>query len=195
MTFYTAVFTLFLVMDPLGNIPGFLALLKNVESKRRQYVIMRECTIAFFVLVFFLLAGKNVLAALGISQAALGISGGIILFLIALKMMFPDESTPQRESQGQEPFIVPLAVPLVAGPSSMAVVMLLTNQHPEKWPLWLGALAVASVVSTLILLFSDYILKIFGKKLLHAMERLMGMLLATMAVQMLLTGIQSYFNL
>ncbi|MCD6046924.1 MAG: hypothetical protein K0S08_571 [Gammaproteobacteria bacterium] len=195
MTFYTAVFTLFLVMDPLGNIPGFLALLKNVESKRRQYVILRECIIAFFVLVFFLLAGKDVLAALGISQAALGISGGIILFLIALKMMFPDESTPQRESQGQEPFIVPLAVPLVAGPSSMAVVMLLTNQHPEKWPLWLGALAVASVVSTLILLFSDYILKILGKKLLHAIERLMGMLLATMAVQMLLTGIQSYFNL
>jgi multiple antibiotic resistance protein len=195
MTFSTALFTLFLVMDPLGNVPAFLALLKHVEPNRRQFVILRECLIAFVILTFFLFVGKSVLHALGISQAALGISGGFILFLIAIKMIFPEGEHERKALSRHEPFIVPLAVPLVAGPSSMAMVMLLVDQNPDKWLLWLGALAGASAITTLILFFSSYILKLFGEKLLHALERLMGMLLATLAVQMLLTGIETYFHL
>ena len=197
MTFYTAFFTLLLVMDPVGNIPIFFSLLKQVEVKRRKFIIIRECFIAFLVLIVFFLVGKNILSTLGISQAALGLSGGIILFLISIKMIFPphEDKAQNFHALKAEPFIVPLAIPLIAGPSSIAIVMLLAHKNAEKFWLWLGAIAVASLVSAIILLFANQLLRFFKERLIIAIERLMGMLLVALSVQMILVGIQSYFHL
>ena len=195
MDIYTAAITLFLVMDPLGNIPIFLSTLSAVEPKRRAWVILREALIAFVILVLFLFAGKPILNGLHITQAALSIAGGIILFLIAIKMIFPSEENEKPQVLNAEPFIVPLAIPLIAGPSALAVVLLLANDHPNELGQVLVALVLASVASTLVLLFSNQLRRILGQKGLIAMERLMGMILTILAVQMLLSGLDEYFKL
>jgi multiple antibiotic resistance protein len=194
MTLYSAAITLVLVMDPLGNIPIFLAILNSVEPKRRKLIILRETFIAFIVLIVFLFFGKYILEAMRISDPALSISGGIILFLIAIKMIFPNENHDARPKQLGEPFIVPLAVPLIAGPSTMTMIMLLGNQSPQHIWLWALALLIAWIFSTVILLFADTLRKILGERGLIAMERLMGMVLTTMAVQMFLTGVGRFLH-
>jgi multiple antibiotic resistance protein len=195
MNLYTAIITLILVMDPLGNIPMFLSVLHSVPVKRRRAIVLRETFIAFIILMVFLFFGKYILASMNISGPALSIAGGIILFLIALKMIFPAEETDKRTQQIAEPFIVPLAIPLVAGPSALAFVMLLANQAPQHIWLWALALFIAWLFSTIVLVFADYLRKILRDRGLLAIERLMGMILTTMAVQMFLTGVQEFFHL
>lgn len=195
MTLYSATITLILVMDPLGNIPVFLSVLNHVEPKKRQQIILRETFIAFAVLTFFLFFGKYMLENMSISQPALAIAGGIILFLIAIRMIFPHDSGEERIRQIGEPFIVPLAVPLIAGPSTMTIVMLLANQTPRAIFHWFVALSIAWFISTVILVFADLLRKILGERGLIAVERLMGMILTTMAVQMFLSGIEQFFHL
>ncbi len=194
MSLYTATITLVLVMDPLGNVPVFLSVLNSVNPERRKLIILRETFIAFLILSAFLFFGKNILEGMRISEPALSIAGGIILFLIALQMIFPPEDNKQSKITG-EPFIVPLAIPLIAGPSTVAVVMLLANQAPQHLGLWLLALFCAWLFCTIILVFADFLRKIFGDRGLIAIERLMGMILTTMAVQMFLTGISAFFHL
>lgn len=193
MTLTSAALTLFLVMDPLGNIPFFISALRTVEEKKRTWIILRESLIAFGVLVFFLLIGNQLLADLHITKAALQISGGIILFLIALKMIFPAKEKQDHDYIAAEPFIVPLAIPLLAGPSALATVLVFSAQSPEKNWLWFAAIAIAAAASLIVLLFAIKLQKLLGKKLLTAMEHLMGMLLTTIAIQMLLSGVQDYF--
>lgn len=193
MTLYSAAVTLILVMDPLGNVPMFLSILNSVTPKRRKYIVLRETFIAFLVLIAFLFFGKFVLEGMHISDSALSVAGGIILFLISLRMIFPQEEHAQK--QVGEPFIVPLAVPLIAGPSTLTLVMLLANQQPQHIWLWALALTIAWLVCTVILVFADLLRKILGERGLIAVERLMGMLLTTMAVQMFLTGIAQFFHL
>ncbi len=195
MNLYTATMTLILVMDPLGNVPVFLSVLNSVAVKRRKLIVLRETFIAFLILLLFLYFGKNILESMQISGPALGIAGGIILFLIAIKMIFPAEEHTKRTSQIGEPFIVPLAIPLVAGPSALAFVMLLANQAPQHLSLWTLALFIAWLTCTIVLVFADFLRKILGDRGLTAIERLMGMILTTMAVQMFLTGIQEFFHL
>lgn len=195
MTLYSATITLLLVMDPLGNIPVFLSILNSVNPLRRKQIILRETFFAFLILLAFLYFGKYILAGMQISEPALGISGGIILFLIALKMIFPHDDTSQRNKHVHDPFIVPLAIPLVAGPSTMTVVMLLASQHPNQMGLWAIALFIAWVICTIILVFADSLRTILGDRGLTAIERLMGMILTTMAVQMFLTGTENFFHL
>jgi multiple antibiotic resistance protein len=196
MNIYTATVTLILVLDPLGNIPMFLSVLNCVDPARRKAIILRETVIAFFILLIFLFFGQHILESMQISGPALSISGGIILFLIALKMIFPHEETNhQRPHLTGEPFIVPLAIPLVAGPSAMAVVMLLANQAPDKMWHWALALLIACSICTITLVFADVLRKILGERGLIAIERLMGMILTTMAVQMFLSGIEAFFRL
>lgn len=191
----TITVTLILVMDPLGNIPIFLSVLHSVDPKRRPGIIIRECVIAFFILTIFLFFGQHILHALGISMSALSIAGGIILFLIALRMIFPaNNEDSQREASYGEPFIVPLAIPLVAGPSAIATILLFAS-HDVHLGWLLIALALATSVSLIILLFSEQLRKLLGKKGLVAIERLMGMVLTTIAVQMFLNGLSQYFNL
>jgi multiple antibiotic resistance protein len=169
-----------------------------MEPQRRRRVILRETLIALALLVVFLLFGQYILAGLHISEDSLSIGGGVVLFLIALRMIFPrtDASTEDDArshiDRNQEPLLVPLAVPLIAGPSSMAMVILFATQYPDRLLIWLVALLIAWVPSTLILLSSDLIRRYLGKRVIKAIERLMGMILITLAVEMLLGGIAEF---
>lgn len=191
MTIYSAAITLLLVMDPFGNIPVFLSVLKDFSGRRRRLIILREMIIAFALLVLFLFFGKYILAGMNISEPALAIAGGVILFFIAIRMIFPS-TTRAHVNRAEEPIIVPLAVPLVAGPSSMATVILFSTANPGRLPVLLAALSVAWAVSFVVLFFSDFLHRVVGSRGLNALERLMGMILTTMAVQMLLDGIAKF---
>ncbi len=192
MTTVSAALLLFLVMDPLGNIPLFMTSLKKVEEGRRRFVVIRELLIALGVLVGFLFLGQYLLRLLSLSETALTTAGGIILMIIALKMIFPRRESSLAEEVEGEPFIVPLAIPYVAGPSAMATALLLMSGEPGRWPEWLLAVFLAWLASAIIIYFSSYLAKFLGEKGLVAIERLMGMLLITVAVQMLLNGIGAF---
>ena len=193
MKFYTAAITLILVLDPLGNIPIFLSLLKHCDPKRQNYIILRESLIAFMVLCLFLFFGPCVLDGLRISPYTLAITGGIILFMIAIRMVFPARRTHFGERL-KEPFIVPLAIPLIAGPTAMAVVMLFAANDPSRLWSWFLAIVIAFVVFIPIVLSSRFLMRVLKEKGLVAMERLMGMVLLTVAVQMFLSGIAEYLK-
>jgi multiple antibiotic resistance protein len=193
VTFYSAAITLFLVMDPLGNIPVFVSVLSHMDPARRRRVIVREMLIALGILTLFLFFGGYILEGLHVSGPALSIGGGIVLFLIAIRMIFPRrEPAAAANGEDQEPLLVPLAVPLVAGPSSMATVILLATQHTGAMLQWFLALLIAWFASFLILLSSDWLRRYLGRRVLTAVERLMGMILITVAVEMLLGGIKDY---
>jgi multiple antibiotic resistance protein len=191
MSLLSAAVLLFLVMDPLGNIPFFLSALKPVEPARQVRVMLRELLIALAVLVLFLFLGQHILQLLGISERALTIAGGVILFLIALRMIFPSKDTSMREEVSGEPFVVPLAIPYVAGPSALATEMLIMRQDPERWAVWLSALLLAWGVSSLILVSSSQLQRVLGERGVTAVERLMGMILVAVAIQMLLDGLRA----
>ena len=195
MDIVSAATLLFLVMDPLGNIPIFLSVLEDVAPERRTRVLLRELVLALLVLLVFLFFGQYLLGFLQLSEHAIRIAGGIILVLIALKMVFPVRRLAHttEELQG-EPLLVPLAVPMVAGPSAMAVVMLMATNNPERMTEWVLALMAAWTVSSVILLSATGLKRFLGKRGLIAMERLMGMLLIALAVQMLLEGVSSYLG-
>ena len=195
MDIFAAATLLFLVMDPLGNIPLFLSVLKQVPEERRRLVLRRELLIAYLVLLIFLVLGPYILSFLQVSQEAIRIGGGIVLFLIAIKMVFPKEGGLLGKTPNGEPFIVPLAIPLMAGPSSLAMIMLMRKSAEGQWlDMWL-AVTAAWVVSALILLASRRLYVLLGERGLIAIERLMGMVLIIMAVQMLLEGTAEYLNL
>lgn len=193
MTLISATITLLFVMDPLGNVPFFITVLRSVPVKKRRFIILRESFFALIILTVFLLFGQYILEGMHISQPALAIAGGIILFLISIRMIFPHMESEQIKTFG-EPFIVPLAVPLIAGPSTMTIVMLLAKRAPYDMWRWLMALVVAWVITTGILLCADFLCKILGERGLIAVERLMGMILTTMAVQLFLTGLEQFIQ-
>jgi MarC family membrane protein len=195
MEIISAATLLFLVMDPLGNIPIFLSVLDDVTPERRTRVLIRELLLALVVLVLFLFFGQYLLGFLQLSEHSIRIAGGIILFLIALKMVFPvRRSMHDTEVLQGEPLLVPLAIPLVAGPSAMAVVMLMASNDPSRMAEWLIALFAAWLLSSLILVSATGLKRFLGRRGLIAMERLMGMLLIALAVQMLLEGISAYIK-
>jgi multiple antibiotic resistance protein len=193
MTTVSAAFLLLLVMDPLGNIPFFLSALSSVDPPRQSWVVIRELLIAYGVLVTFLFAGQQLLELLHISEPALTIAGGVILFLIALRMVFPSPDRPLHEDIEGEPFIVPLAIPYVAGPSALAMEALLMTREPERWPEWLMALTMAWLACAAILIVGSKLRRYLGPKGLIALERLMGMVLVAVAVQMFLSGVRVAF--
>ncbi|HEU4525780.1 MAG TPA: MarC family protein [Gemmatimonadales bacterium] len=192
MTLLSAATLMFFVMDPLGNVPLFLSALRPVEPSRYRAVIARELCIALAVLVLFLFLGRYLLGLLHVSPAALTTGGGIVLLLIALRMIFPSQERSLREEVDGEPFVVPLAVPYTAGPSALATELLLVTGEPERWPVWLGAVVLAWLASAVILYFAANLRKVLGERGLTAMERLMGMLLVIVAVEMLMSGIAEY---
>lgn len=196
MTLYTAALTLILVMDPVGNIPLFITTLKGFSPRKQSIIIVRETIIAYLILCLFLFFGANILHGLNITGPALYIAGGIILFLITIRMIFPhpDDVKKGSERPHGEPFIVPLAIPLTAGPSALATVLLFATQEPSKMNLWFIAITVAAIIFLVIMLLSRSLLRLLGQRGLIAMERLMGMLLTTVAVQMFLQGIRLYFQ-
>lgn len=194
MTVLSAAVLLMLVMDPFGNVPFFLTTLKHVDPARRRRVVARELLIALGVLVLFLAAGPAMLAVLGISEPALTLAGGIILFLISLRMIFPRLGLGFDEELDGEPFVVPLAVPFVAGPSAMASVLFIMNREPERWPEWLLALALAWLATSALLVGATSVERFLGRRGLIAMERLMGMLLTTLSVQMFMEGVARFLD-
>ncbi len=194
MTLASATVLLFLVIDPFGNVPFFVAALKQVDPARRKRVVVRELLIAYAVMVIFLFFGQPLLKVLGISGPALTIAGGVILFLIALRMVFPLRGRTSQEDIDGEPFIVPLAIPYVAGPSVLAVELLLMSDEPTRWPVWLAAISIAWAVTAVIVLFGSQVAERLGSRGLIAIERLMGMILVAIAIQMFLTGADTYFG-
>ena len=193
MSMLSAALLLFLVLDPLGNIPLFLVALKNVDPAKHKRIIIRELSIGLLVLIFFLFVGRYFLVFMHVSKPALSISGGIVLFLIAIKMIFSGAEDVFGIGIEGEPFIVPLAIPLIAGPSAMATVLLLMAQEPTRWLEWLTALLSAWALTCLILLFSKGLRRLLKTRGLVALERLMGMILTTVSVEMLVSGIRESF--
>ena len=194
MEFLTAATLLFFILDPFGNLPLFQSIIGSYPSRRQRQIVLREALIALVILLTFLFTGNALLAFLGLDPSTLSISGGVILFLIALGMIFPQRSVNLESKEDDEPLIVPLAMPLMAGPSSLAYLLLLASKYPERQPEWAAALLLAWLSSTLILLFSPAIFKSIGQKGSRALERLMGMLLIMIATQMFLDGLRSYLE-
>ncbi len=192
MTIVSAAFLLFLVMDPIGNIPPFLTTLRRVTPDRRNRIVLRELFIALLILVFFLFFGRGLLAALKVSEPAVSIAGGIILFLIAVRMIFSISEDMFGKSPGGEPFIVPLAVPLIAGPSAMTTIVLITTRSSVFESVI--ALTAAWVASAAVLTTASSLSQYLGERVLTALERLMGMLLTMVAVEMFLSGIQRFWR-
>ena len=194
MTIASAALLLFLILDPLGNIPVFLGLLKPLPGHRRRIVLARELLIALAVLMLFLWGGKYALELMHLRQESVSIAGGIVLFLIGLRMIFPRPEGLMGEIPGGEPFIVPLAIPLVAGPSGMAAVMLMGSNEPDRLGEWSLALLIAWAATAAILFSATYLYKWLGSRVLTAIERLMGMLLVAISVQMFLDGLGAYLG-
>ncbi|HEX7112219.1 MAG TPA: YhgN family NAAT transporter [Mizugakiibacter sp.] len=195
MTTLSAGILLFLILDPLGNIPLFLGLLKHVRPQRRRYVLARELLIALGVLFAFLIGGQFMLRLLQLKQESVSIAGGIVLFLISIKMVFPPKEGGIFGAAGEgEPFIVPMAIPGVAGPSAMAALLLLTNSQPGRTVEWGIALFIAWLATAVILWSSTYLFRWLGESVLTALERLMGMLLVALSVQMFLGGVAAYLK-
>ncbi|MBE9609030.1 MarC family protein [Chitinilyticum litopenaei] len=191
-SFLSAFVLLLMVTDPFGGIPLFVSLMKQVPRQRRLALIVREVSVAFVVLLAFMLFGSQFLALMHLSQTSLGIAGGVILFLIALRMVFPRPDGVFGHTTTGEPYIVPLAIPLLAGPSALATVLLLVARAPDKLGLWIGALALTMLVCGLTLAFCETISRVLGEHVTTAFERLMGLILTAIAVQMLLDGIRAW---
>jgi MarC family membrane protein len=193
--FFQAFVLLILVTDPFGNIPIFVSALSHVAPERRWRVVVRECAIAFVLLLSFMFFGKHFLAAMQLSEASLRIGGGVILFLIALRMVFPQEGGIFGEVEGDnEPFIVPLAIPALAGPSSLATVLLFSSDSRLDVAVHVGALTAVAVVWLIVLLSAERMQRVLGVRAMTAFERLMGLILTAMAVEMLLAGIRDYIK-
>ena len=193
MRVLSAVVTLLLVMDPLGNVPIFLSVLKDVRQERRRRVLVREVLFAYMVLLLFFFLGRYFLQLLSLQQETIGIAGGIVLFLIALRMIFPPERHVLANAPEGEPFLVPLAIPLVAGPSTLAALLLLRS-GPNTTTELLLAITIAWAVSAAILLSSNLLYKLLRERGLIALERLMGMLLVMVAVQMFMNGVARFLK-
>jgi multiple antibiotic resistance protein len=183
--------TLFFVMDPLGNIPVFNSVLSRFEPRRRAQITARELVIALVIMLVLLFAGTAILDFLGLTQPSLNIAGGVLLFLIALRMIFPPRGV-EATAPADEPFIVPLAMPMVAGPSTIAILLLLSSTEPARVWEWCTALVIAWAATTLLLTASPFMMRVLGDRGLRAMERLMGMLLVLLATQMLLNGVREF---
>jgi MarC family membrane protein len=190
-TFASATILLILITDPIGNIPIFANALKHVDADRRPWVIVREVLIAFLLLLTFMFVGESFLRIMNLSALSLQIGGGVILFLIALRMIFPPPMT-QAAAETREPLIVPLAIPAIAGPSALATVLLLVSQAPERRIEWIAALCVTMMVSAAVLVLAERIQRVAGDRFVVALERLMGLVLVAVSIEMMLRGIRLF---
>lgn len=194
MSIASAALLLFLILDPLGNIPVFLGLLRTLPAQRQRVVLARELIIALAVLAGFLWGGKYALELMHLRQESVSIAGGIVLFLIGIRMIFPPPEGLMGEIPDGEPFIVPMAIPLIAGPSGMAAVMLMGSNEPGRLSDWSIALLIAWAATAAILFSATVLYRFLGTRVLTAIERLMGMLLVAISVQMFLDGLAAYLR-
>ncbi|ABM94978.1 MarC family protein [Methylibium sp. Pch-M] len=193
-SFVSAFVLLLLVLDPFGSLPIFISVLKGVPPERRTRVAVREVLIAFCVLLAFMFAGQGFLNLMHLSERSLEVAGGVILLIIAIRMIFTSGSQIYASDGGaREPFIFPLAVPLLAGPSAMATVLLLASRQPQQLMQWVGAVSAAMLVCGAVMLAADRIRKLLGHSMVSAIEKLMGLVLTAVAVEMILAGLKRYF--
>jgi multiple antibiotic resistance protein len=193
MSTLSAILLLLVIMDPVGNVASFIAGLQPVAQTQRLRVIARELVFALAILLFFLFCGRWLLRMLDLEEETLFISGGIVLFLMALKMIFPSVAR-EGDELIVEPFIVPLATPLIAGPGVIATLLLLVNSQPAATGKWLVALVAAWAITAAVLLCAPAISRVLKEKGSRAVERLMGMLLVMISVQMFLNGLGSFLK-
>ncbi|HTI68847.1 MAG TPA: MarC family protein [Candidatus Limnocylindria bacterium] len=194
MSLISAVLLLITIMDPVGNVASFVTALQPVPPERRTKIIARELVFALVILLFFFAFGAKLMNLLHLQQESLFLSGGIMLFLIAVKMIFPPSSGHGNDKPLMEPFIVPLATPMIAGPSVIATLLLLGSSQPDARGRWLLATFIAWSVTSGVLMFAPAISKVLGEKGSMAVERLMGMLLVMISVQMFLNGLAAYMH-
>jgi MarC family membrane protein len=193
--FLQAFILLTLVTDPFGNVPIFVSALSHVSPERRWRVVVRECAIAFVLLLLFMFFGKHILSAMQLTDVSIRIGGGVILFLIALRMVFPQQGGIFGDVEGDhEPFIVPLAIPALAGPSALATVLLFSSESQADVAVHLGALVAVAAVWLIVLLSAERMQQVLGERAMIAFERLMGLILTAMSVEMLLAGIRDYLK-
>lgn len=193
-SFASALVLLLLVLDPLGGLPVYISVLERVDPSRRARLALRESVIAFLLLLAFMLGGQGFLSLMNLSERALEVAGGVILMIIAIRMIFARDGVMPMEADGREPLIFPLAVPLLAGPSALATVLLLASRQPDRLLHWVAALAVAMGLCLLVLFSAARLQRWLGEPLVRALEKLMGLLLTAIAVEMLLSGLQRYFR-
>jgi MarC family membrane protein len=192
-SFLSAFVLLLLVLDPLGSLPIFIPIMREVPKQRRRWVAMREVGIAFGVLFFFMFFGNGFLRVMHLSERSLEVAGGVILLMVAIRMIFSHEGGVYGTTEGKEPLIFPLAVPLLAGPSAMATVLLLASRQPDRLLDWVAALTAAMAVSGAVLMLCDRIRRLLGDSVVSAIEKLMGLVLTAIAVEMVLAGLKRYF--
>jgi MarC family membrane protein len=192
--FFSALLLLLLVLDPFGSLPIFISVMRNVDPARRTAVALRESGIAFGVLLVFMVGGQGFLSLMRLSERSLEVAGGVILLIIAIRMIFATGGEVYAaDGRGREPLIFPLAVPLLAGPSAMATVLLLASRQPARLLEWVGALTVAMALSCAVLLLADRLRHWLGASVVAAIEKLMGLVLTAVAVEMILAGLKRYF--
>jgi len=190
----SAVILLLLVLDPFGSLPVYIPNMNAVASERRMFVAIRESMIAFCILLIFMLAGKQFLKLMHLTEQSLAVSGGVILIIIAIRMVFGDAGGGLGElSPNKEPFIVPLAVPMLAGPSALATVLLMASNEHGNQSTWIIALGVAVSISCVVLVVADQIRRLVGDSVVEATQKLMGLVLAALATEMILSGVKRYF--
>jgi MarC family membrane protein len=192
-SFLSALILLLLVLDPLGSLPIFIPIMNTVPRERRYWVAAREVAIAFLVLFAFMFFGEAFLRVMRLSERSLEVAGGVILLMVAIRMIFSAEGGVYGTPEGKEPMIFPLAVPLLAGPSAMATVLLLASRQPERTMTWVAALTCAMLVSGAVLMLCDRIRRWVGDSVVSAIEKLMGLVLTAIAVEMILAGLKRYF--
>jgi MarC family membrane protein len=192
-SFLSAFILLLLVLDPFGSLPIFIPVMRSVPAARRRWVALREVLIAFAVLCLFMFFGEGFLRVMHLSERSLEVAGGVILLMVAIRMIFSQVGGVYGVPEGKEPLIFPLAVPLLAGPSAMATVLLLASRQPDRVAEWVGALACAMAVSGLVLVGCAQIRRWLGDSVVSAFEKLMGLVLTAVAVEMILAGLKRYF--
>jgi len=188
------VFLLFVVVDPIGNLPFVQAILGPLSRRDYRRVITREVLIAFLVLLCFALAGERVLGLLGVERSSLHVAGGVILFLISLKMIFKSSAAIFENGYRDDPLLVPIAVPAVAGPSAITTLLILRTQQHVPLGSILAALGLVLLLTYLTLLLGRPISKALGSRGISALEKLMGLLLNLIAVDMILGGVRSFLG-
>jgi len=193
-TLASAVLLLIIVLDPFGSLPIYISSMNAVVRGRRGFVAIRESAIAFLILLLFMLSGEKFLSIMHLTERSLAVSGGVILIIIAIRMVFGDPSGGLAESaQDKEPYIVPLAVPMLAGPSAMATVLLMASTERDNMSVWITALGIAISISCLVLFSATHIRRVVGDAAVEASQKLMGLVLAAIATEMILSGIKAYF--
>ncbi len=196
--FITAFTTMFVVIDPFGTTPIFVALTQDMETAARRKTAIRSCLTAVCILIAFAAFGEAVLGFVGISMAAFRVAGGALLFLTALDMLF-ERRTKRREDRAEEeehpdPSVFPLAIPLIAGPGSIATIILLAGQNPGIQGIAAACAVMLAVMAVVFIFFlsGGMIARLLGKTGLNVLTRLLGMLLAALSVQFILDGLKDF---